>query len=74
MNDKLIDHSTETTYLGLRLDKRLTWQPHIRSKIAKAKRLLMAITQVARHIWGPSPKIMKWAWTGVVRPVLDKNS
>ena len=70
VNNKLISHSQEVTYLGLLLDRKLTWQLHIKNKIAKAKRLLMAIAQATRSVWGPVPAILRWAFIAIVRPVL----
>ena len=70
MNGVSIPHSPSVMYLGVLLDRKIRWQDHIRSKIGKAKKLLMTIAQATRNIWGPSPKMMRWAYVGIVRPVL----
>ena len=63
-----LDWSTETKYLGVLIDHKLTFIPHIKSKIAAAKRKLMVLGKVFQNSWGPSPKATKWAYTGIVRP------
>ena len=30
----------------------------------------MALAQMARSIWGPTPEVMRWAYIGIVRPVM----
>jgi len=44
INDKIIPQSTETKYLGMHLDRRLTWKNHIAAKIKQ-----MRIKQVELH-------------------------
>ena len=53
------------------LDKRLWWKDHITDKIKKVKNLLMATAHLTKEYWGPRPKLLRWAWTGIVRPVLS---
>ena len=65
-----IPHSQSTVYLGITLDRKLRWNLHIRNKINKAKKLLMNIARATRTIWGPTPAIMRWAFLGIVRPML----
>ena len=60
----------ETKYLGVIVDNRLTFKSHIEAKIAAAKRKLMILRQVFSNSWGPSPKAIRWAYTGIVRPAL----
>ena len=70
MDGQLIPYSDTVVYLGVTLDKELKWRPHIHSKIKKAKSLLMKMTSLVYSYWGPRPKLMRWAFTGIVRPML----
>ena len=70
MDGALIPYSTSVVYLGVTLDYRLFWNEHIKNKIAKTKSLLMKLASLIHSYWGPRPKLMKWAYTGIIRPVL----
>jgi hypothetical protein len=61
-------------YLGVLIDTKLSWKPHIEEKIKKAKKSLFAARSTIGKIWGPSPKYAKGAYTGIVRPVLSYGS
>jgi hypothetical protein len=65
-----IPFSKTAEYLGITLDDKLSWRPHIENKIKKAKRTLIAIRSTIVKSWGPSPMCARWSWTGVIRPAL----
>ena len=65
-----IEFKTEVKYLGVTLDSKLHWKAHIDDKIRKTKQYLGKIAHMTRNNWGPKPKLMRWAYTGVVRPML----
>ena len=71
MDGQLIPYSDSVVYLGVTLDKELKWGTHIRGKIKKAKGLLMKLASITHSYWGPQPKLMKWAYTGIVRPTIS---
>lgn len=70
MDGHLIPYSTSAVYLGVTLDYRLFWTEHIKLKIQKAKRLLMKLSSITTSYWGPKPKLLRWAYTGMVRPIV----
>ena len=59
-----------TKYLGIFMDNNLDFQFHIENKIGAAKRKLMILKRVFEQTWGPRPKLIRWAYTGIVRPAL----
>ena len=65
-----IRYQDEVKYLGITLDSKLYWNKHITDKITKAKRFINNVAAITRNNWGPKPKLMKWAYTGIVRPML----
>ena len=71
MDGQLIEISETVVYLGVTLDKELKWKPHVQNKIKKAKGLLMKLASISNAYWGPKPKLMRWAWTGIVRPMIS---
>ena len=54
-------------YLGLLLDKKLKWRPHIMNKIAICKQYLMKMANIAHTTWGPKPHLMRWMYRCMVR-------
>ena len=74
IDGKEIEYQTEVRYLGITLDRKLHWAKHIDDKIGKAKRFLHNVANITRKNWGPKPKLMRWAYLGVVRPMLCYGS
>ena len=70
MNNNPIEYSKNCTYLGLKIDSKLTWKEHVEEKINKCKRFLMKTVHETRANFGPKPKLMKWGFTGMLSPVL----
>ncbi len=50
-----LDYSDTVRYLGILLDGKLTFGPHIREKAKKAIRLLYQFRTSIGQLWGPSP-------------------
>ena len=71
---KILPYSTEVKYLGVELDSKLHWKTHIKNKLDKAKKLIMKISHITRASFGPSPNLMRWAFTGIVRPLITYGS
>ena len=71
INGTEIKFVKKVKYLGVTLDSELNFNEHIEGKIKKAKALLFMISKSIGKLWGPSPKLTKWAFTGMVRPMLS---
>ena len=67
LGGRFIEYTATAKYLGILLDSKLTFGAHIKSKLAKARRLLMACTRLLGKTFSPRPKSMKWMYTAVVR-------
>ena len=70
INGREIPYSESARYLGVIVDRRLHWNLHMLDKIKKGKAFLMKISNVTREIWGPLPRLLRWAYTCVVRPMI----
>ena len=68
---KDIEYSKEVKYLGITLDSKLHWNAHIQDKVTKAKRYINQVAAITRNNWGPKPKLMRWAYLGIVRPMIS---
>ena len=70
IDGKPVEYSDSVKYLGVTLDRRLNWNTHISLKTEKCKKHLNILKALIRTKVGPNPKIMKWAYEGIVRPSL----
>ena len=62
------------TYLGVKLDRRLTWNAHIRTAEQRATKRLALMKKLAGTRWGANAKILQQVYTGAVRPVMEYGS
>jgi ribonuclease HI len=64
----MIQLSTEAKYLGLVLDKGLTWGAQLGKVMNRAYRAFWSCRGSFGKTWGLKPKIVHWVYTMVVRP------
>lgn len=69
-----LNYSEEATYLGLKLDRTLSWQPHLQWTIAKARKSLWACKNLLGKKWGLNPKMTMFIYTSMVRPIITYGS
>ena len=62
------------TYLGVKMDTRLTWNPHLVDLETKAVKKMSIMKKLAGTKWGANKKILKQVYTSTVRPHLEKSS
>jgi ribonuclease HI len=70
LGEIIIPLSSEAKYLGVILDRRLTWRPHVLWKLKQCTKYMFMIRNAIKPTWGPPQLMMKWIWTAVVRPKL----
>ena len=59
------------TYLGVKLDRRLTWSPQITVMENKGIRKMAVMKKLSGTSWGSNSKILTQVYTGSVRPHLE---
>ena len=71
MNGTKLELSKEARLLGVTLDSKLTYKPHITHITRKATTALMQCRQIAGKTWGIKPSMMKWIYTAMIRPIIS---
>lgn len=62
---------SEFKFLGLTLDCKLSWKPHLEKRIKKACMTFGQCRRAIGRTWGLTPKAVYWLYTAVVRPILS---
>ena len=74
MGGEELTYSPTIKYLGLTLDHKLSWTPHIKEKCLKAKRLLNITKQTVGREWGLTPNRVMWIHKAIIRPQVTYGS
>lgn len=74
LNERQLTQDNTPTYLGVTLDRRLTWTPHLRDIEKRATRKLAIMKKLAGTSWGANSSILRRVYTGTVRPTLEYGS
>ena len=69
INGPKLELSKEARLLGVTLDSKLTWKPHIAPITRKATTALMQCRKIVGKTWGIKPSMMKWIYTAMIRPI-----
>ncbi|XP_036341061.1 uncharacterized protein LOC118750446 [Rhagoletis pomonella] len=70
LNGVTLALSEEVRYLGVVLDRKLTWRRNVEERGKKALTALYACKSAIRKKWGLKPHIVSWMYTAVVPPIL----
>ena len=79
MNGSKLELSKESKLLGVTLNSKLTWKPHITRIICKATTTLMQYRRIVGKTWGiydkmGIPSTTKWIYTAMIRPIISYPS
>ena len=66
--------SNEVKYLGVTINKSLSWNRHIIDRANKCKALLGKCRTLVRRSWGLTPAKLEWIYKAVVRPRMAYGS
>ena len=68
LNNQDIPFSASVRYLGVILDRGLTFREHVKVKFKTAKFKLLQVRNAIGKFWGPSPAQIRWIYTSIIRP------
>ena len=71
MNGSKLEVSKEARLLGVTLDSKLTWKPHITRITRKATTALIQCRKIVGKTLGIKPSMMKWIYTAMIRPIMS---
>ena len=74
INGQEIHLQDTPTYLGVKLDRKLTWSPHIRTMHSKGLGKMALMKKLAGTKWGANMKILTQVYTATVRPHMEYAS
>jgi len=69
-----IELSSSVKFLGVTLDKKLTFKNHINNITKKATASLMQCKRAVGPTWGLSPQTCNWMYRTAIRPILSYSS
>ena len=70
IDGEIIEHVDSFKYLGVILDSKLNFNEHVDFVTKKAKKVLMATKNAIGGNWGLSPRMARWAYTAIARPIM----
>ena len=74
INEQEIHQQDTPTYLGVKLNRKLTWCPHISTMHSKGLRKMALMKKLAGTKWGANMKILTQVYTATVRPHMEYAS
>ena len=71
LREQPLPQTDTPTFLGIKLDTRLTWKPQIEEMERKGVRKLALLKKLAGTTWGANSKLLARTYTGAVRPTME---
>ena len=74
MNGQTLTYAKAVKYLGVTIDRSLTWTAHIESRIKLASTLINLSKAAVGQSWGLTPDKVHGVYTAIIQPVLAYGS
>jgi hypothetical protein len=62
MDGKKLEYSDEMKYLGVTIQKRMSWTKHVNERVRKAGKIMNMVQNVIGQKWGLNPDKTLWRW------------
>jgi ribonuclease HI len=66
--------SDSVKYLGITIDKKLTWKPNVDERCSKATAALFLCRKAVGTTWGLQPKVVIWIYESIIKPMVMYGS
>ena len=70
MNDEIVPQTDTPTFLGVKLDTRLTWKPQTERMERSSLQTLALVRELAGTTWGADSSILTKVYAATVRPTM----
>ncbi|KAL1448474.1 hypothetical protein WDU94_005530 [Cyamophila willieti] len=70
----IIEFSKEVKYLGVTLDSKLNWNPHLKKISKKAIAASWTCRRLFGTTWGLKPHMIHWSYMAIIRPMVTYAS
>lgn len=70
LNEQLLEYTDAIKFLGVTIDKSLTFKPHLENVTKKAVNIYKMVSRAVRTQWGLNPEITRLIYTATVEPVI----
>ena len=74
LNNQIIPQVKTFKYLGLTLDRRLTFNAHIENLKKRCSRRINVLKCIAGREWGADRRTLLRLYTSLIRPILEYNA
>ena len=69
-----LEESAISKYLGVQLDRRLTWKPHVDQSAERALKRTRLLKRLTATKWGANQDVLKTTYKAYIRPMLEYGS
>ena len=70
LNGTRLTIGDKASYLGLILDRKLSWKQNLEARVKKAATALYTCKRMVGPRWGLTPRVAHWLYTAIVRPIM----
>ena len=70
MRDQTVSYEDSMKYLGITLQRSLSWTSHVSDRVSKATKTINLANAAVGQKWGFTPDRAFWVYTAMARPIV----